>query len=44
MAMWRRGRSSARSSGILARNLMFLGGGRRPTPEEVDERDDVLRR
>jgi hypothetical protein len=29
---------------ILARNLMFLGGGRGPTPEEVDERDDVYRR
>jgi hypothetical protein len=28
---------------ILARNLMFLGGGRGPTPEEVDERDDVYR-
>jgi hypothetical protein len=29
---------------ILARNLMFLGGGRGRTPEEVDERDDVYRR
>jgi hypothetical protein len=29
---------------ILARNLLFLGGGRGPTPEEVDERDDVYRR
>jgi hypothetical protein len=28
---------------ILARNLMFLGGGRGRTPEEVDERDDVYR-
>jgi hypothetical protein len=26
---------------ILARNTLFLGGGRGPTPEEVDERDDV---
>ena len=29
---------------ILARNILFLGGGRGPTPEEVDERDDVLKR
>ena len=29
---------------ILARNLLFLSGGRGPTPEEVDERDDVYRR
>jgi hypothetical protein len=29
---------------ILARNVLFLFGGRGPTPEEVDERDDVLRR
>jgi hypothetical protein len=29
---------------ILARNLMFLGGGRGPTPEEVAEQDDVFRR
>jgi hypothetical protein len=28
---------------ILARNVLFLFGGRRPTPEEVDERDDVRR-
>jgi hypothetical protein len=28
---------------ILARNVMFLFGGRGPTPEEVDERDDVRR-
>jgi hypothetical protein len=28
---------------ILARNVLFLGGGRGPTPEEVDERDDVRR-
>jgi hypothetical protein len=26
---------------ILARNIMFLGAGRGPTPEELDERDDV---
>jgi hypothetical protein len=36
-SMWRRGRSSAR-------NVLFLGGGRGPTPEEVDEREDVYRR
>jgi hypothetical protein len=29
---------------ILARNVLFLFGGRGPTPEEVDERDDVYRR
>lgn len=29
---------------ILARNVMFRFGGRGPTPEEVDERDDVYRR
>jgi hypothetical protein len=28
---------------ILARNVLFLFGGRGPTPEEVDERDDVYR-
>ena len=28
---------------ILARNVLVLGGGRGPTPEEVDERDDVYR-
>jgi len=28
---------------ILARNLMFLGGGRGSTPEEVHESDDVYR-
>jgi hypothetical protein len=28
----------------LARNVLFLFGGRGPTPEEVDESDDVLRR
>jgi hypothetical protein len=28
---------------ILARNVMFLFGGRGPTPEELDERDDVRR-
>jgi hypothetical protein len=28
---------------ILARNVMFLFGGRGATPEEVDERDDVYR-
>ncbi len=25
---------------ILARNVLFLFGGRGPTPEEVNERDD----
>jgi len=25
---------------ILARNVLFLGGGRGPTPDEVNERDD----
>jgi hypothetical protein len=25
---------------ILARNVMFLGGGRGSTPEELNERDD----
>jgi len=25
---------------ILARNIMFLGGGRGATPEELNERDD----
>jgi hypothetical protein len=29
---------------ILARNILFLGGGRGPTPEEVDERDDFFER
>ena len=29
---------------ILARNVLFLFGGRGPTPEEIDERDDVYRR
>jgi len=29
---------------ILARNIMFLGGGRGSTPEELDERDDYRRR
>jgi hypothetical protein len=28
---------------ILARNVLFLCGGRGPTPEEVAERDDVRR-
>jgi hypothetical protein len=28
---------------ILARNVLFLFGGRGPTPEEVDERGDVRR-
>jgi hypothetical protein len=28
---------------ILAPNIMFLGGGRGPTPEELDERDDYRR-
>jgi hypothetical protein len=28
---------------ILARNVLFLFGGRGPTPEEVAERDDVRR-
>jgi hypothetical protein len=28
---------------IFACNVLFLGGGRGPTPEEVDERDDVYR-
>jgi hypothetical protein len=26
---------------ILTRNLLFLGGGRGPVPEEVDEKGDV---
>ena len=29
---------------VLARNILFLGGGRGPTPEEVDESEDVFRR
>ena len=28
---------------ILARNVLFLFGGRGPTPDEVNERDDVYR-
>jgi len=28
---------------ILARNILFLGGGRGPTPEELDERGDYRR-
>jgi len=28
---------------ILARNVLFLFGGRGPTPEEVAESDDVRR-
>jgi hypothetical protein len=28
---------------ILARNVLFLFGGRGPTPEELDERVDVDR-
>jgi hypothetical protein len=26
---------------IFVRNILFLGGGRGPVPEEVDEKDDV---